>query len=103
MKIKTNDNVKILSGKDRGKSGKVVQVFPAEKKIVVEGVNIMKKHLRSRKKGEKGQMIELAGPLTASKAAVICPKCSKAMRVAYKIDPSGAKKRICRDCHEIIE
>lgn len=102
MKIKTNDKVKISSGKDSGKTGKVIQVFPKEEKVVVEGVNIMKKSLKSNKQGEKGQLIELAGPLHVSKVALICPKCGLETRVGYKID-SKDKKRVCRKCKELID
>lgn len=102
MKIKSNDKVKVLSGKDAGKTGKVIQVFPKEEKVVVEGVNIMKKSLKSGKKGEKGQLVELAGPLHVSKVALICPKCNLETRVGYKLEGED-KKRVCRKCKEIIE
>ncbi len=102
MKIKVNDQVKILSGKDRTKTGKVIQTFPTEGKVVVEGMNIMKKHLKTRKQGEKGQIIELASPINISKVAVICPKCSKPIRVGYKMD-GDKKKRWCRKCQNFID
>jgi large subunit ribosomal protein L24 len=102
MKIKINDKVKVISGKDAGKTGKVIQVFPKDEKIVVEGVNIMKKSLKSGKKGDKGQLIELAAPFYASKAALVCPKCNLETRVGYKTDGAD-KKRACRKCKEIIE
>ena len=101
MKIKTNDRVKIVAGKDRGKEGKVIQVFPKEGKVVVEGLNIMKKHLRPRKQGEKGQVIELAAPFNASNVMLLCEKCGKPTRVGYKIEEKG-KNRICRKCKEVI-
>ena len=102
MKIKINDKVKVTSGKEAGKSGKIVQVFPKEERVVVEGVNIMKKNLKSGKKGEKGQLIELAAPLHVSKVSLICPKCNLETRVGYKMEGKD-KKRICRKCKEIIE
>ncbi|MFA7654206.1 MAG: 50S ribosomal protein L24 [Candidatus Magasanikbacteria bacterium] len=102
MKIKTKDKVKILSGKDKGKEGNVIQIFSAEKKVVVEGVNIMKKHLRSRKQGEKGQVIELSAPLSVGKVILLCPKCNRATRVGFKLE-AGAKKRVCRKCKELID
>ena len=102
MKIKINDKVKISSGKDAGKTGKVIQAFPKDEKVVVEGVNVMKKNLKSKKQGEKGQVIELAGPLHVSKVALICPKCNLETRVGYKIEAKD-KKRVCRKCKEIIE
>lgn len=102
MKIKTNDNVQVMSGKDAGKTGKVIQVFPKEEKAVVEGVHIMKKNMKSNKQGEKGQTIELAAPVHISKLMVVCPKCSKPTRIGYKIDGQD-KKRICRKCKELID
>jgi len=102
MKIKTNDKVKVSSGKDAGKTGKVIQVFPKDEKVVVEGVNIMKKSLKSGKKGDKGQLVELAGPMHVSKVALICPKCNLETRVGYKIEGKD-KKRVCRKCKEVIE
>ena len=102
MKIKVNDKVRVLSGKNRGKEGKVIQVFPVAGKVVIEGVNIMKKHLRTQKQGQKGQVIELAAPLFVSKVTLICPKCGKTSRVGYKIE-AGNKKRICHACKEFIE
>lgn len=103
MKIKTNDKVKIIKGKDRGKEGKVIQVFIAANKVVVEGLNLMKKHLRTRKQGEKGQIIELSAPLNAANVMLICPKCAKITRVGYKLDGGAAKKRVCRHCKEFID
>lgn len=106
MKIKVNDKVKILSGKDATKNtkkeGKVIQVFPQDEKVVVEGVNIMKRHLRTRKQGEKGQVLELAAPFPVSKVMLICPKCSKPTRVGYKMD-GDKKKRVCKKCNQFID
>jgi large subunit ribosomal protein L24 len=102
MKIKTNDKVKILKGKDRNKEGKVIQVFPKANKLVVEGLNIMKKHLRTRKQGEKGQVIELSAPLQAANVMLVCPKCGKVCRVGYKKDGAD-KKRVCSQCKEFID
>ncbi|HNU95964.1 MAG TPA: 50S ribosomal protein L24 [Candidatus Magasanikbacteria bacterium] len=102
MNIKTNDKVKIIAGKDRGKEGKVIQVFKKENKIVVEGVNLLKKHMRSRKQGEKGQVIELPAPFDASNAKVICPKCGLAVRVAAKKE-ADVKKRACKKCQQFID
>ena len=102
MKIKTNDNVKVMSGKDAGKTGKVIQVFPKEEKIVVEGVRIMKKTMKANKKGEKGQVIELDGPIHISTVALVCPKCNQVTRVGYTTEATD-KKRICRKCKQLID
>ena len=101
MKIRKNDKVLIISGKDRGKQGKVLSVFPKERKIIVEGVNLVKKHLKSKKSGEKGQIVERPAPLSVSDAKLICPNCGKAVRIGYKI-VEGNKYRICKKCQQEI-
>ena len=107
MNIKKNDKVKILSGKDRGKTGKVLQVMPATGKASVEGLNLLIKHLRPRQKGEKGQRLEFPAFLNVAKLALVCPKCGKATRVGFKtVAKEGGraqKFRVCRKCQEIIE
>lgn len=102
MKIKVNDNVKMLSGKERGKTGKVTQVFPKDAKVVVEGLNIIKKHLHAQKRGEKGQIIELSAPVPVARLMLNCPRCGKPTRVGYRLD-GDAKKRSCRQCGEFID
>lgn len=97
MKIKKGDTVLIISGKDRGRQGKVLEAFPKEKKIVVEGINIKKKHVRPKRAGEKGQVIQLPAPLDISNVKLICSKCRKATRVGYKII-ENTKYRICKKC-----
>jgi len=107
MNIKKNDKVMILSGKDRGKTGKVLQVLPAENKASVEGLNLLIKHLRPRQQGEKGQRLEFPAFVNASKLALVCPKCGKATRVGFQtVQQEGGraqKFRVCRKCQEIIE
>lgn len=97
MKIKKGDTVLIISGKDRGKTGKVLKVFPEEEKILVENINLRKKHRRPRKAGEKGQIIEFPSPIWASNVKIVCPKCGKASRIGIKINESR-KYRICKKC-----
>lgn len=105
MKIKTGDKVKVLSGKDRGKTGKVIQVMfnraKAEHYVVVEGVNKLKRHIRPAKSGEKGQVIELPAPIHMSNVALLDPKSGKPTRVGYKIEGKD-KKRIAKVSGEII-
>lgn len=98
MKIKKNDTVKILSGKDRGKKGRVLRVLPKEKKVVVEGINLVTKHVRPKREREKGQRIKMAVPMYISKLMLICPRCHKAIRVGYKVLSDKRKKRFCRKC-----
>lgn len=101
MKIKNGDTVLIISGKDRGKKGKVINVFPKENRIVVEGANLRKKHTKPRRQGEKGQIVEIAAPLNISNVKLICPKCKKATRVGYKVVEKN-KFRICKKCKQEI-
>jgi large subunit ribosomal protein L24 len=97
MKVKKNDQVKMLSGKDKGKTGKVSQVFPEDNKLIVEGLNLIKKHVRPRKEGEKGQRVEIPRKVAISSVAVICPKCQKPTRIGFRII-KGKKARICKKC-----
>lgn len=103
MKIKSNDKVKILAGKDKGKSGKVSKVIPSDNKVVVEGVNIIKKHVKGKKSGEKGQIVTFPGAINASNVMLICPKCNKEARIGYLVLDNGDKHRICRKCKQTIE
>jgi large subunit ribosomal protein L24 len=107
MRIRRGDNVKIMTGKYKGKTGKVIQAFPDLKKVVVEGVNLMTKHLRTRKENEKGQKVQFAGPIPVANVMVVCPKCSKPTRITVRAlsgDAGAAKKvRACKKCKEVIE
>ena len=97
MNVKKDDKVIVLSGKDKGKQGKVLSADPKAAKVVVEGVNVATKHQKPRKQGEEGGIIKLETPIYASKVQVICPKCGKATRVAHKI-ADGKKVRVCKHC-----
>lgn len=97
MKIKKGDTVKILAGKDKGKTGKVATVFPGANKVVIEGANMRKKHLRPRKQGQKGQIVQIPAPIDLSNAMIICSSCKKPTRIGVKF--SGDKKqRVCKKC-----
>ncbi|OGZ61582.1 MAG: 50S ribosomal protein L24 [Candidatus Spechtbacteria bacterium RIFCSPLOWO2_02_FULL_38_8] len=97
MKIKKGDKVLVISGKNRGKTGKVTGVFPNDLKLIVEGVNMQKKHMRPKKQGEKGQIVEVPSPIDISNVKLICSKCNKASRIGYKVE-SKDKFRICKKC-----
>lgn len=101
MKIKTGDKVIMLAGKNKGKSGKVLQVMTKENKVVVEGLNLLIKHQKARKTGEKGQRIQFPSAVPVSKTALVCPKCGKSARVGFKIEDK-VKSRICKKCSETI-
>lgn len=98
MKIKKGDTVKILSGKDRGRSAKVIQVFPKHEQVLIEGVNLKKKHQRPRRQDKKGEILLFPAPLPAAAVQVVCPACGKPTRVGYQWDESGTKVRKCRQC-----
>lgn len=98
MKIKKGDIVKIISGNDKGKKGKVLAVFPEEERIVMEGVNIKKKHVRPKQQGKKGELVRIPAPFRASRVMLICGKCGEAARVGYKLNDSGTKSRVCKKC-----
>lgn len=102
MKIKKGDTVKVLSGKDRGKKAAVVRVLPREGRVIVEGVNLKKKHRRSRRQDHKGEIILLPAPISASAAQLICPSCGKPTRVGYRFAAGGTKERICKKCGKSI-
>ena len=101
MKIKKSDTILVISGKYKGKVGKVEKTLPKGHKILVAGVNILKKHSRSSKKNPKGGIIEVEAPIDISNVKIICSKCSKATRVGYKII-NHKKTSICRKCKEEI-
>ena len=101
MKIKKNDQVKILTGKDKGKTGKVLTVFPEEKKVLVEGLNLIKKHVRPKRQGEEGQRVEVPGKVNTSKLMFVCPKCGKVTRVGYRLK-KDKKYRICKKCNSEV-
>ena len=102
MKVKKNDNVLVVTGKDAGKTAKVLAVLPKTNKVVVEGVNVQKKHKKARSAQEVSQIVEQSGAIDASNVMVVCPVCNKAIRVAYKVE--GDKKvRVCKKCGAIID
>lgn len=101
MKIKKNDNVIVVAGKDKGKQGKVLKVFRLDEKVIVEGLNLRKKHQRPRKQGEKGQMVEMSHPMHISNVLLYCPSCKQGVRIGAKVN--GAKKlRVCKKCGKEI-
>ena len=97
MNVKKNDTVVVLSGKDKGKKGKVLSVEPETRKVIVEGVNVASRHQKPRKQGEEGGIIKKETPIYACKVMTVCPKCDKATRVAHKI-VDGKKVRVCKHC-----
>ena len=100
--VKTGDTVMLLTGKDkyRGKTGKVLEVSPKEGKVIVEGINVVSKHVKPRKAGDPSGIIQTESAIHASKVMLVCPKCNKPTRVAHKIYADGKKDRLCKKCGE---
>jgi len=99
MKLKKGDNVLIIGGKDRGRKGKILEVLPKEARIVVDGMNIHKKHTKPKRQGQKGEIIEVPASFDASNAKIICVKCAKPVRVGYRVT-TEKKYRVCKKCGE---
>lgn len=97
MNVKSNDTVIVLSGKDKGKIGKVIKAMPAEGKVIVEGVNVAKRHQKPRRQGETGGIIKVETPIYACKVMRVCPKCDKPTRPAFAFK-DGKKVRVCKKC-----
>jgi large subunit ribosomal protein L24 len=102
MNIKTNDTVVVLTGKDKGKQGKVISADPKSLKVIVEGVNVAKKHQKPMRQGEDGGIIRKETPIYASKVMLVCPKCGKATRVGHSVGADGKKTRACKKCGAAI-
>jgi large subunit ribosomal protein L24 len=102
--IRKNDNVVVTTGKDRGKSGRVVRLVPEKNRLVVEGVNIIKRHTKPNpQKNVKGGVVEREAPLHASNVQIVCPECGKPTRVGKKVLDDGRKVRICRKCDGVLD
>lgn len=97
VKIKKGDTILVISGKDRGRTAKVLKALPKEQKILVEGINVKQKHVRARRQGDVGQIVKVPAPLVVSNVKFLCSKCGKAVRLGYKIE-QGKKYRICNKC-----
>ena len=97
MRIKKGDTVQVLSGKDKGKTGEVLEILPKTNKIVVKGINIIKKHTKPRKQGEEGGILSMEGAIHVAKVNVVCPKCGKPTRIGYS-EEKGEKVRVCKKC-----
>lgn len=102
LHVKTDDEVVILSGDDKGKRGKVIAASPKEGKIIVQGVNVITKHVKPKKQGEPGGITKAEGAFYASKAALYCTKCNKATKAKYKENAEGKRERTCAKCGEKI-
>lgn len=96
LHVKTGDNVEIISGKDKGKRGKILQASSKEGKVIVEGANLVKKHVKPKKMGEQGGIVKAESALYSSKVMLVCPKCKKTTRLGHSFEKNGSKVRICK-------
>lgn len=103
LRIKKGDTAVVLSGKNKGKSGRVLSVLPSKEKVVIQGLNIVKKHMKPSKKYTQGGIIEKEAPIHVSNVMLVCPKCSKPTRIAAAVLDDGKKPRTCKKCKEVID
>ena len=98
LHVKTGDLVRVISGSEKGKEGKIVATSPKEAKVIVEGVNMVSKHVKPRQAGQEGGIVKTEGAMYACKVMLVCPKCKQAVRVGYKVNEDGEKVRVCKEC-----
>ena len=103
MNVKRDDTVLVITGKDKGKRGRVREVHPTDGKVVIEGINIVKKHTRGRQGARQAGVVEQEAPLAAGKVMVVCPKCDRGTRIGYEVLGDGQKVRQCRHCGETFD
>jgi large subunit ribosomal protein L24 len=103
MKIRKNDTVMVIAGKDKGKKGKVRFAYPKKQQIIVEGINFIKKHSRARGAARQAGIIDLEAPIPISNVMLLCDKCSKPSRIGFEKLEDGRRVRVCRSCHEVID
>ena len=101
MRIKKGDTIKIIASKDKGKTGKILKVFPKKKKVLIDGLNLYKKHVRPKRQGEKGEVVLVPRPMDASNVMFACPNCGKAVKIGYRLDGKN-KSRVCKKCGAAI-
>ncbi len=103
MKIKKDDTVLVIAGKNKGTKGKVRTAYPEKDMVMVEGVNMIKKHSKPKPQVKQGGIIEREAPIAVSDVMLVCTKCNKPVRIGYKILQDGRKARVCRACGEVVE
>jgi len=103
MKIRKDDTVLVVTGKDKGKKGKVRFAYPKDEQVIVDGINFIKKHTRARGQVRQAGIIELEAPIHISNVLLLCNKCNRPTRVAFRFLEDGKKVRICHSCHEVID
>ncbi|MFH1230230.1 MAG: 50S ribosomal protein L24 [Planctomycetota bacterium] len=102
MRIKKNDVVKVISGESRGKTGKIIRIIPEAETAIVQGINLLWKHMRRNNQYPHGARIQKEAPIHISKLRLVCPNCSKPTKVGYKTTESGVKNRVCKKCSQVV-
>lgn len=102
MNIKKGDNVQILKGKDAGKTGKVIRVFPYAREVIIEGMNLHQKSIRPKRAGEKGQQVKLPLPISSANVMLVCPACGRPSKTGYRKPEKGNKERYCKKCNATV-
>lgn len=102
MHVKKGDSVIVLSGKERGKKGKILAVSPKEGKVIIEGINVVSKHVKPRRQGQEGGIVKTEGAMYACKVQLLCSHCGKGARVGHRTNEEGKKERICKKCGETL-
>jgi len=100
--MKKNDTVTVMTGKDSGKKGKILRMYPQRNRVLIEGVNLVKKHMRPTRDNPKGGIHQMERPVHMSNVMLVCPRCAQKTKIGCKILSDGTKKRICKKCQEII-
>lgn len=103
LKIKKGDNVKVISGKEAGKEGKVFRVYPSKGRLLIEKLNLIKRHTKPTQKQQQGGIVEKEASIHASNVMFVCPKCAKATRIGYRSLENGKKMRLCKKCGEVLD
>ena len=103
LHVKKDDMVKIIAGKEKGKTGKVLRVFPAKGRVVVENLNVVKRHTRPTQVNPEGGIVEKSAPMSISNVMLICSSCSEPVRTGVKVLEDGSKARYCKKCNEIVD
>jgi len=101
--LKVNDQVEVITGKDKGRVGKIIKVYKKSDKVLVERINMIKRHMKARAEGQEGQIVDKESPIHVSNLMLVCPKCTNTVRVARKTLDDGSKVRICKKCSESVE
>jgi large subunit ribosomal protein L24 len=102
MKLKIKDQVKVLSGRDRAKTGEIERLYEKQNRVLVKGVNLVKKHVKKSEQFPKGEILTINKPIACSKLMLICPRCQKPTRISYLFNKDGKKERVCKKCQKVI-